>query len=98
MSLNFYMDLIRPTLTPVISIWIIHPGLFQKSLEFYMDTPQGSNFFSQFLYGRGSGIPQGFQGSFLTPRGIACEPKSEIELRQCLSCILETLVISYSVQ
>jgi len=34
----------------------------------------------------------------LTPRGIACEPKSEIELRQCLSCILETLVVSYSVQ
>jgi len=64
------MDLIRPTL---ISIWIIHPGLFQESLEFYMDMPQASKFFPQFLYGQGSGIPRGFQGSYLIMTLIALE-------------------------
>jgi len=28
------------------------PGLFQNFLKFYMEMPQGSIFFSQFLYGR----------------------------------------------
>lgn len=30
----------------------------------------------------------------LTPRGIARQPKSEVELRQCLSCVLKTLIVS----
>ena len=46
-----------------IFIWISHPGFFQKSLEIYMEAPQGSIFFSRFLYGTGSGITRGFQGS-----------------------------------